>query len=483
MMITNKNIMELGIVGGPHIPKIVENINEKHSPIQFLSMDCESQLEFINAVFKDILPNPKLPLKTVDDVSLTSYLSEIDDEFVVENNKASLETMGEALRTPFTHFGALMPDACPAGSMGTIPVGGVIVSDHIHPGMHSADVCCSVMSTNFGDVDPKELLDKVHSMSHFGPGGRKNGNRFTVSLKLLDEMRQNRFTKSNKFIQTAMEHMGTCGDGNHFVFVGKSDKTGDTHLVTHFGSRGVGAMLYKEGMNVAEKYRKKLSPETLKQNAWIPSDSDDGKEYWEALQLVRKWTKANHYALHGNTGFKVKDTFWNEHNFVFKYGDKFAHAKGATPIDPLICGDDHVGKSIIPLNMGSPILIVEPSGKNVDQNLGFCPHGAGRNLSRTKHRNKVVAELISEMNDIGVLVISPENIDKTIFDRETKGLDIRFHSGEIDVTELPSAYKSPDMIIDEIVNNDLATIVDKIVPYGCIMAGDWEKDKPWRKNK
>ena len=28
---------------------------------------------------------------------------------------------------------------------------------------------------------------------------------------------------------------------------------------------------------------------------------------------------------------------------------------------------------------------------------------------------------------------------------------------------------------------DLAEVVDEITPFGCIMAGDWERDAPWRK--
>jgi len=26
-------------------------------------------------------------------------------------------------------------------------------------------------------------------------------------------------------------------------------------------------------------------------------------------------------------------------------------------------------------------------------------------------------------------------------------------------------------------------IIDEIIPYGCIIAGDWEIDAPWRKRK
>ncbi|MGP9791317.1 hypothetical protein ACTZWY_15310 [Roseinatronobacter sp. NSM] len=49
-------------------------------------------------------------------------------------------------------------------------------------------------------------------------------------------------------------------------------------------------------MQLAERFRKALLRATLKQNAWIPADSDEGLAHWDALQLLRRWTKANHNA-------------------------------------------------------------------------------------------------------------------------------------------------------------------------------------------
>ena len=45
------------------------------------------------------------------------------------NVEAVRASMRELLRTPVVLAGAVMPDACPAGSPGTIPVGGVAVSE------------------------------------------------------------------------------------------------------------------------------------------------------------------------------------------------------------------------------------------------------------------------------------------------------------------------------------------------------------------
>ncbi len=367
------------------------------------------------------------------------------------------ETMTELMRTPTIEAGAIMPDACPAGPVGTIPVGGVAAARNaIHPGMHSADICCSVMITDLGNADPKAVLDAAQSITHFGPGGRPQGRRFTVSLDLLDAFRANTFLNNPKALRMAQEHMGTQGDGNHFLFVGRSRATGRTAIVTHHGSRGPGAVLYKIGMEVAERFRKELSLGTLKQNAWIPADTEEGRSYWEALQLIRKWTKANHNAIHQTTVEAVRadagDRYWNEHNFVFRRGDLYLHGKGATPA----WGDyaaDATGRTLIPLNMSEPVLVVR--GKDAAKGLGFSPHGAGRNFSRSEHRRRMGS-------------MTPDQMLKA----ETDGLDIRFHAGGIDASELPSGYKNAGSVVAQIKSHDLAEIEDYIDPYGCIMAGD-----------
>ncbi|MFT7158784.1 MAG: tRNA-splicing ligase RtcB [Parvicella sp.] len=92
---------------------------------------------------------------------------------------------------------------------------------------------------------------------------------------------------NQKIISCARKQLGTQGDGNHFLFIGTSAKTGNTIMVTYHGSRGVGANLYDRGMKVAERFRKEISPETSPQNAWIPYQTEEGQEYWKAFQIIR----------------------------------------------------------------------------------------------------------------------------------------------------------------------------------------------------
>lgn len=448
--VTGGHLKDWGHRPGKQFPALLARANQMRAAGLDLAR-IRAELE------RDIPPPPvRLGLRAPGEVAFRENITPADPD-EIDNVEAVRATMVELMRTPTIEAGAIMPDACPVGPAGTIPVGGVAAARNaIHPGMHSADICCSVMITDLGHADPKAVLDAAQAVTHFGPGGRAQGRRFTVSPDLLDAFRANRFLCGPKALRMAQEHMGTQGDGNHFLFVGRSRKTGRTAIVTHHGSRGPGAILYKHGMEVAERFRRALSPDTLKQNAWIPADSEEGRDYWAALQLVRKWTKANHDAIHQATleaaHTDAGDRFWNEHNFVFRRGDLFLHGKGATPA----WGDyaaDATGLTLIPLNMAEPVLVVR--GKDAAHGLGFSPHGAGRNFSRSEHRRRTGE-------------VTPEAMLKA----ETEGLDIRFHAGGIDASELPSAYKKAGAVADQITSYGLAEIEDYIDPYGCIMAGD-----------
>lgn len=455
--ITGKEIIEMGFRAGKWFPEAIAYINTH----QLSKQEMDSYLE------KYKLPDPIGLLATPQPFSVN--IKGTNDE-EANNVTDVLNSMYSLMKTPTVVKGTVMPDACPTGVIGTIPVGAVVVTKNaIHPGMHSADICCSVMLTDFGKADPKAVLDAAHSITHFGPGGRPRGQQWGLDENLKTAFENNRFLNSKIMLSTAQEHMGTQGDGNHFLFVGISEKTGNTMLVTHHGSRGPGAKLYKAGMHVAERFRKDLAPEVLPQNAWIPFDTEEGAAYWEALQVIRQWTKQNHTMIHDATleklGLEKENRFWNEHNFVFKQGDLFYHAKGATPLDKAFM-PDITGPRLIPLNMSEPVLIVD--GETTENNLGFAPHGAGRNISRTRHRKSRQAGGLTDIE---------------IFKEETKGLDIRFFSKEIDITELPSAYKNAQTVQSQMEEFGLGNIIDRVMPYGCIMAGDVNKNAYWKRKK
>lgn len=467
--ITGKQLIEWGFNPGKWFGAALKAVNEACRGDVDRAHLIEIVRNFEPAVVETI------PLKA----SGRSYWQNIEATSVEEQQNVSAvhRTMCELMRTPTIKSGAIMPDACPAGPLGTIPVGGVVACENaIHPGFHSEDTCCSVavsiFNKNLDALLPPDgitkLMDICERMTHFGPGKRTECVRHQQQslfedAGLLGQFVGNKFL--TRFSQHAMDAFGTQGDGNHFLFLGRMRSTGQLAIVTHSGSRQPGAKLYRAGMECAEVWRRNYCPELPKQNAWIPADTDDGREYWAALQIIRKWTKANHYAIHdaiaSHLGVRYADRFWNEHNFVFQRSDGlFYHGKGATPAWESFAGDS-TGLTLIPLNMASPILVAR--GLDCMESLGFAPHGAGRNYSRTEHKRRLGDEP-----------------DHDVLRRETKGIDCRFWSGIPDVSELPSAYKDADSMVQQIENFGLAKIEDYIDPIGSIMAGDWQRNAPWR---
>jgi len=394
---------------------------------------------------------------------------EADDDHERANVAKVAQHMDELVRVPTIVSAAVMPDACPSeATLGYIPVGGVVAAkEAIHPGMHSSDICCSLAMTVFeDDFNPTAILDAGMNLSHFGGGGRQRGAQIRPEDDLLRRFADNSMLAP--LASLAIEHFATQGDGNHFFYVGRITSTGQIALVTHHGSRAPGAKLYSAGMTIAERFRRRLSPETPAHNAWIPSETDEGRTYWEALQIVREWTKANHYAIHDMIadalGVGIAYRMWNEHNFVFRRSDGlFYHAKGATPAYRGYANDES-GLTLIPLNMAEPILITR--GLDALNGLGFSPHGAGRNFSRGAYLRA--------------------NADKTteqMIGEQAPGIDVRYFCGIPDASELPGAYKNAASMRRQIDKFGLAEVIDTVEPIGNIMAGDWQKDAPWRKKK
>lgn len=474
-MITGQDLINRGFIPGPKFKDILAEVNDPFLTEQLVEeilvrhLAEQEQAERIKA-------EQIMPMRPHENEVPIHVNIEAESELEEENVAGVLKAVKEIVRTPTVTAVSVMPDACPTGPR-SVPVGTVVAARNaIHPGWHSPDVCCSMFATNFGGADPKEILDLACEVTHFGPGGRTEEKMvfLTAAVRTLFE-NDNPFLQNEQLQIKARSHFATQGDGNHFLFVGKSERTGEVWLVTHHGSRGVGAELYKAGMAVAEEYRKKLCPYLPKQNAWIPYDTADGKAYWQALQYVRIWTKFNHWKIHNmvldglwrDRMSIIHAQFWNEHNFVFldikrnkAEAPIFYHAKGATPIHDgfLQREEEDNHPQIIPLNMTEPILFVR--GTRTETNLGFAPHGAGRNISRSAHRRSKAGRT-----------------DEEILEEETDGLDVRFYNGNPDITELPSAYKNALSVQRQMDKFGLAEVVDRIIPYGCMMAGAYERKR------
>jgi tRNA-splicing ligase RtcB len=460
-MITGKDLIAWGYTPGSWFKAALAYANELERDGRYSELQIRVELNGFVPI-----PTATIPRREKGELAFHSNI-EAENDGDAENIASVNAHMEELMRVPTIKAGAVMPDACPAGSAkGTIPVGGVVACENaIHPGFHSADVCCSMAITVLPWVDPKEVLDAGMKLTHFGPGGRSDYQEGVyMDHALCERIIRNPIT--GPLMSHAVSHFGTQGDGNHFFYAGRLKSSGQTALVTHHGSRGFGARVYKAGMRIAEEMTEKIAPSVPKHQAWIVADSQEGQDYWEALQICREWTKQNHFAIHNMiadaTTTLCSARFWNEHNFVFQKPDGlFYHAKGATPAFPNFSADTN-GLTLIPMNMAEPILITR--GLNAPNGLGFAPHGAGRNYSRTWHKAVVGVKMEDGATHEEATGLPPS-------------LDARWFSGTPDTSEMPSAYKNAESVRQQIKRFGLAEIVDEVIPYGCIMAGeiDWRK--------
>lgn len=432
-------------------------------------------------------PPPKLAMRNAPAPLAEAIEATGKDE--VENLYAVRRHMQALLKTPVIVRGAILPDACPMGGKEpSIPVGGAIaVENAIIPAAHSSDICCSMFATFYDARSSTGAeLDALSTSTRFGTGHRH------LDL-LVDDPVHDEDVWDNPFLtglkERAKLHMADQGDGNHFAYIGEIEITpemtamlrltghGDLAeklvtgtrrraLVTHHGSRGLGAHVYKRGQIAAIKHTNRQAERVPENAAWLDVRNGDGPAYWEALQYVAMWTRANHRAIHRrfleSIGAKAVAEIANEHNFVWQRGDVFLHGKGATPTWKDSDGRPLLG--LIPLNMAEPILIV--LGADNSDFLSFAPHGAGRNLSRTALRRRYPGSLAEEA------II-----------RSTAGLDIRWYCGSPDLSETPIAYKNAAEVKSQIATFHLAQVIGEIRPLGCIMAGDYGQSSRYKEEE
>src|SRR5437667_11350409 len=144
--------------------------------------------------------------------------------------------------------------------------------------------------------------------------------------------------------------------------------------------------------------------------AWLSLDTEEGQEYWSAMELMGRYAAANHSLIHRHLAqhlrLKVLLDVENHHNFAWKERhvidgverEVVVHRKGATPAGVGVLG-------IIPGSMASPGFLVRGRG-NV-ASLKWASHGAGRIMSRTKAIETFEWEKVNRrLEDRGVKLIS-----------------------------------------------------------------------------
>jgi tRNA-splicing ligase RtcB len=302
---------------------------------------------------------------------------------------ASVRQMENACRLPVSIRGALMPDAHVGYGL---PIGGVLATrDAVIPYAVGVDIACRMRMSVY-DLRAKEfdgqvgrLRNALERETSFGIGAVFRKRR---DHEVMDEdWSVSPVTRRLK--DKAWSQLGTSGSGNHFVEYGilsvDDDRLGIppgryVALLSHSGSRGVGAEVAGHYSRLAMERRREL-PDELRHLAWLDLGSEEGREYWAAMELMGKYAAANHACIHRHIargiGHRPILALENHHNFAWREEHDgegvVVHRKGATP-----AGTGDLG--IIPGTMASPAFVVR--GKGNPDSLRSAAHGAGRRMSR-----------------------------------------------------------------------------------------------------
>jgi tRNA-splicing ligase RtcB len=320
--------------------------------------------------------------------------------------QGAVTQMETAMRLPVSVAGALMPDAHQGYGL---PIGGVLAVDNaVIPYAVGVDIGCRMclsvfeLDANSLQKDPRKFSSLLHTETLFGSGKEF---KKTIPHEVLDrkEFDENPLLKSLQM--KAAKQLGSSGSGNHFAEFGlleikeKVNEFGldpGTYigLLSHSGSRGLGASIANHYTRVAMEMCK--LPKEAKHLAWLGLDTQEGMEYWLAMNLAGDYASACHHQIHdkisATLGVPRLARVENHHNFAWKenYGGKevIVHRKGATPAGKGVLG-------IIPGSMTAPGYVV--MGKGNADSLNSAAHGAGRRMSRTQAMRSITHSDLKEI--------------------------------------------------------------------------------------
>lgn len=372
------------------------------------------------------------------------------------------DQMNVAMRLPITVGGALMPD----GHQGYgLPIGGVLATKNaIIPYGVGVDIGCRMalsiydIPETYFEQNREKYQRELIAHTKFGAGHGFHG-QYKSGHEVMDQNTFDLTPLMKKLKDKAWSQLGSSGGGNHFVEFGiiefserdevlNINKGRYVALLTHSGSRGFGATIAGHYTQLA-KQKTKLPKEAVNL-AYLDMNTQEGQEYWIAMNLAGDYASACHEVIHEKLTRAVGGTILakveNHHNFAWKEiwnGEEvIVHRKGATPAGKGVMG-------IIPGSMTAPGFLVR--GKGTENAINSASHGAGRQMSRTQAIKSITkSEMRQQLKDHHVTLIGA-------------GKD-----------EAPMAYKDIHQVMAS--QKDLIDVVAQFTPKIVRMADDGSRE-------
>lgn len=357
----------------------------------------------------------------------------------------ALEQLKLVASQPYvTGFVAAMADCHVANG---VSVGTVFATEHtVVPRALGNDLGCgmSAIRTNVdaNDLDRKTLEKIVATLGRAIPAGSATQKASTHAPDSLFET-----SLSTKTLEHAREalvprHLGTLGGGNHFIELDR-DSQGNTWLLVHSGSRGLGGA-------IAQHHEKAALSGTPSVLAGLDTNSEEGAAYLLDLEWALRFARTNRDVMTKRalavfsdvlgTAVESVDAFDIHHNFAsverWLGRDLIVHRKGAVSTP---AGE----RALVPGSMGTASYVVE--GLGCADAFGSCSHGAGRVMSRSEARRRIQKK---SFQDSMKKVIYPTSLGNAL------------------IEEAPAAYRDIDEVLED--QKDLVKRRTKLEPIAVL---------------
>ena len=319
----------------------------------------------------------------------------------------AIHQMYQAMKLPVTLDGALMPDSHHGYGL---PIGGVLATRNaVIPYGVGVDIGCRMCLSIYRD-DPKMLHNRRDELKvilkQHTKFGLKEVHEKPNMAEVIESTLFTEIPMLKRLQKKAAIQLGSSGGGNHFVEFGIVSIPKDSTelnlkkgeymgLLSHSGSRGLGANIARHYTELAKK--QSHLPKGVRNLAWLDLDSEEGMEYWLAMNLAGDYASACHHDIHKRIAkvlkLQAKIVVENHHNFAWKetLGDgteAIVHRKGATPAGEGVLG-------IIPGSMTAPGFIVKGLGNSLS--INSASHGAGRQMSRGKAKQSIAKDAMRKV--------------------------------------------------------------------------------------
>lgn len=355
----------------------------------------------------------------------------VDKLTVIASQKNWIDSRSvETLESITTFKGVKKVVGLPDLSVGRVPNGmAVLVEDRVYPHLIGGDIGCgmSLFEMPLGSQKAKKIkVDKFEKRL------RRLESLEDVVLEQEDRLGYNlgSIGKGNHFSELHLVH--EVKDRDAFEHYNLSERS--LYCLVHSGSRAFGQIVFDK---IAGTYNP---------NEGLCVQSDEAKAYLDAhdkaIAYARQSREMIAKKLGKAIGFGEQFTYVSDtaHNSILHTDEGWLHRKGATPTDK--------GLVIIAGSRGSLSYLVQPNFKDLTQKSNYSlAHGAGRKWERSSAEAKLRSRY------------SKKDLERTEI-----GARVLCHDSKLLYEEAPQAYKNIDIVIEDLVEAGLATVVATFRP-------------------